>query len=282
MGIPLDPTGALGALNAPPLAPISILFNAGQFVATQINGPKRVVLDTLEVACTLSESIDYDSDVTEFEVEEGAKVSDHRRTSPPVYTISGVVSDTPLPSNLVAQAVAAAAPQLGLALSAAQTAVGLTNDALFTRAAFEKLERLFEKGAETSDGSEATFRIVTKFRTFENMVVKSLKFSRDGGTGLALPFQAVFRQLRFVSTEVGTFQTVAGLQGPNPQGSQGGDKAPAKVADDGKTISRSWVDRNLNGAGDRAERFLDEKLKSLELSNLGVASNGGALTGREL
>lgn len=264
-------------------APLSILFNAGQLALSQIKGPKRVILDTLEVDCTLSESYDFEADVTDFEVEKGSKVSDHRRTAPATFSISGVISDTPLPSDLVTQAVAAAAPQLGLALSAFQTGVGLTADAIFTRDAFNKLERLFQVGRETvgADGiaREGTFSIVTKFRTFENMVVKSLKIARESGTGLVLPFSATFREIRFVESAIGTFQVVPQLQGPNPQGSQGGDAATKKVADDGKTIARRFIDQNLNGAGDRAEAYLKEKLLQKNLSNLGVGS--GSQTGRE-
>src|SRR3954470_5977684 len=89
---------------------LSILFNAAQLAAASLRGPKRIQLDTLEVDCTLSETYAYEADVTEFEVEKGANISDHRRTKPVELTVAGLISDTPLDQDLVTAAVAAAAP----------------------------------------------------------------------------------------------------------------------------------------------------------------------------
>src|SRR4051812_17004552 len=124
----------------------SLLFNAGVLGSRSVGGPKRIQLDTLEVDCTLSEAYAYEADVTDFEVEKGANVSDHRRTKPVEFSISGLISDTPLDVDAPQQAVSTAASRLGLpnpiaqtALSGVQTAQGLlgasvlTSDAIFTK-----------------------------------------------------------------------------------------------------------------------------------------------------
>jgi hypothetical protein len=210
---------------------LAIVFNAAQLALGAVRGPKRIKLDSLqggkpglnyiEVDCTLSESYAYEADVTEFEVETGSNVSDHRRTKPAEFSISGIISDTPLDSNLVEAAVAAAAPALGLAVNAFGTAEKLlAGDATLTREGFRKLEELYQR--------EATFRIETKFRSFENMVVKSLHIQRDSGTGLALPFTATFKEIRFVSTASTTISGPAMLQSPTHLGERGPKEAPDK------------------------------------------------------
>jgi hypothetical protein len=243
---------------------LSILFNAGQFAARALNGPKRIQLDTLEVDCTLSEAYAYEADVTEFEVEKGANVSDHRRTKPVELSIAGLISDTPLDQDVVQEAIAAAAPQLGLAVSALSAAQGLlASDAIFTRDAFNKLERLYQVGREVLDGTErsdGTFSIVTKFRTFDNMVVKSLRISRETGIGMALAFAATFRELRFVETATASVAANPILQSPSSLGSQGGDDASQKLKDDGKTALFRMSDAGLTGGLSRADRFLKDKL----------------------
>lgn len=258
-------------------APLSILFDAAALAIGGLRGPKRLVLDTIEVDCTLNESYDFEAEVTDYEVEKGANVSDHRRLKPFSFSMTGVISDTPIDRDLIGAAIAAASPVLGVATSLLQAAGNLlAGDAIFTRDGFNKLVRLYEVGRETvrtvgglQTRQDGTFTVATKFRSFENMVVQSLRFQRDGQTGRVLPFTATFRQIRFVETQVGQLQAAPQLQGANPLGQQGGDLASGKSIDDGKTALFRYGDMGFHGAIDRADRAIKDRLLLNDLSTLG-------------
>jgi hypothetical protein len=262
-------------------APLSIVFNASQLALSELRKPKKVTLDTLEVDCTLNESHDFEADVTEFEVESGAKVSDHRLLKPVEFTLSGVISDTPLEQDLIGQAFAAASPLLGAAVSAAQAAGNLlAGDAIFTRDGFNKLVRLYEVGRETVkttngqlERQDGTFSIVTKYRTYDRMVVKSLRIQRDKATGLALPFVATFREIRLVDTQSADFQGQSQVDSTKALGDQGGSAAPQKIVDDGKTGAFRYIDNGLGGSLDRADRYLKQQL--LNKGPFGFVNLGG-------
>lgn len=217
------------------MADFSIVFSAGALALSYARRPQLVKLDTLDVDCTLSESISYEAEVTEFEVERGADINDHRRTKPAEISIAGVVSDTPIDKSLIREAVLLAAGRLGLVLSTAETIQNLlAGDALFTRDAFEKLISLYERGAVTP--GDGTFTIVTKYRTYERMTIKSLRFQRDGQTGFVLPFSATFKEMRVVDTSTALLQTPALLQSPASLGSASTDDATPALKTKGKSL----------------------------------------------
>jgi hypothetical protein len=204
--------------------------------------PQRVTLDSFEVDCTLSESIALESEVTEFEVERGANVNDHRRKKSIEFAIAGVVSDTPLGNrDLVKELVTLAAGPLGLAIDGVAAGKALSaGDAVITREAFRKLQQLFDSGS-TGEPGNGTFSIVTRYATFENMVVKSLRFSRDSRTGQALPFTATFKEIRFVATATAKLPI---LQAPKNHGRKG-----TKKASDATTDKASGAIKMLKAAG---------------------------------
>lgn len=242
--------GAQAALRALPKPQPQFVFNA-----TRDPRPQLIKLDAIEVDCTLSESYSYEADVTDFEVEVGSKISDHRRTNPVEFSISGIISDTPFPDESLDQARAQAQANFdgNIAL--------LTDNAVISKNAFNRLEALYQRG--DADDEPVTFSIVTKFRTFDSMVVKSLKISRESGTGLALPFTATFKQIRFVQTATGTIQGDPSLQNTAALGSQGGDEADPALAKKGAdSIAFKTLDGKslFDGALGRANKLADQRL----------------------
>lgn len=207
---------------------VSVIFNAGQAALAHYRKPQRVTVDSFEIDCTLSETHAYDADVTEFEVERGANINDHRRTKPAELSISGLVSDTPFDKDEIRNAVKLAGPALGLALDAVSTAQAiLADDAQITKEAFQKLIDLYENGGAFAQLTEAgpvnltrdgTMTVATKYRTYTGMVIKSLRFERGSRTGRALPFSVTFREIRTVETATAVLTQPAVLQGKNDLG----------------------------------------------------------------
>lgn len=195
---------------------VSILFGAAQLMG---NKPPRVSLDTFTIDCTLTEAIDLEADVSEFEVETGSNISDNRRTKPAEISLAGVVSDTPIgDTSLIAEAVRLAAGPLNIALDAFRGLTSSSGAASISSQAFYKLQSLFEFGSlATEDG---TFTVTTSFRVYDNMVVKSLRFTRDAKTGKALVFTCTLREIRTVTTATTFIFSPAMLQAPTNAGTK--------------------------------------------------------------
>jgi hypothetical protein len=227
-------------LPANPAQGYAVLFNAAAIGQSVLRPPQRVVLDTFQIDCTISESIDYDADVTEFEVETGSNITDNRRTKPLEMSIAGLVSETPLDPNLIIDALQLAAGPLGIAV---RPGVGALSSALFgavsmTSHAFNSLLALYN--------SDATFTISGGPRgSFTNMVVKSLRFTRDAKTGDALAFAATFKEIRTVETATTVINTPAVMQTPQ----NAGQKSTTAASFDPDALYKKTIGPWLDGMG---------------------------------
>jgi hypothetical protein len=245
--------------NAPSGAAFSIIFNAAAAALRRLRTPTRVQLDTITIDCTLNEQHAYDSIITEFEVEQGFNVTDHRVTKPVEFSITGIITETPDNIDTITESAEVAAGLLGNEAAIATQATFealrfsgdplamLSSNAIITRTAFNKLLKLYTDGASAPplDGSTppGVFTIVTKYKVYNNMVVRSITFPRDRRTGDALQFTATFRELRVVQTKSGVF-TIPQAQAPNPLGQMGG--TPVTKPD---PYTKSLLIQTLTGAG---------------------------------
>lgn len=125
-----------------------------------------VKIDGYQIDAALSEDHDFEAEVTEFPVEEGAAVTDHVRLKPIVVTVKGCVSDTPIGS--------VAELREGSNLKPSEEAL------VVLQATYEAKEPV---------------TIETSIKTYENMILESLSIPQDGETGDALLFTATFRQI---------------------------------------------------------------------------------------
>ena len=138
-------------------------------------------IDTLAVDAAITETAQFDAEVSEHPVENGAAIVDHVRPKPVVVRIDGVVSDTPTTSAQVSRASAT----LGGQLDGPQNAPGYADAALAFLLDLRTNPRLVT--------------IDTKRRTYDDMVLTSLTVPEDVKTGDALRFTATFRQVRQVT-----------------------------------------------------------------------------------
>lgn len=159
--------------------------------ATLVYNATPTTLDSLEVDCTVSETHQADVEITEHPVEDSASVSDHMRPKQETVTISGIVTGTPSITG-TSRTVTGTSPQGKEFKFTSSVPEDVANGAL-TRieAARDTLYRIKDGGRLVT--------VVTGVKTYENMGLKSLTITRDGTTGVALHFVAVFVQVKVVS-----------------------------------------------------------------------------------
>lgn len=265
----------------------SIFFNAAAIALRRLRKPTKVTLDTFEIDCTINELHTYDSAVTEFEVEKGFNISDHRFIKPVEFSMTGVISDTPSDLDTIREVSELGAGLIGnqasvltqTAFDAVRTTKNLiAGDAVITRQAFSKLLALYTGGgAQIIDDNVAppgVFVIITKYNTYKNMVVKSLSFPRDRRTGDALQFSATFKQIRIVETKNAEFLTPM-FQSTNPLGTLGGEDPSVPIREKGsilwKNIGEPISPGTLPSWRTRLETYLGHPVEPA-LPNLGVIS----------
>jgi hypothetical protein len=146
-------------------------------LATLVFKTKNVKIDSLVVDCTISESHEASVTVTKHPVEDGAKITDHARPEPVTLTIEGMVSNTPIAS------------------------VFTTGGAIYSAGAQGPVQSAYKMLIDLHDNPRL-IDIVTKLRTYHNMILTSLKIPRDAKTGDVIRFSANFQEIRTVQTQI--------------------------------------------------------------------------------
>lgn len=129
--------------------------------------------------CVLTEDHGFESEVTEYPVENGTAVTDHVRVKPMTLSLEFIVSDTPIGMVDVFRSGAQALENSGLV----ETVTPSDEVIAF-------LLTLQNKREPTT--------VVTSIRTYENMVLESLSLPRDADTGYAVRGTAKFKQVIIV------------------------------------------------------------------------------------
>lgn len=153
----------------------------------------QVWIGELLVDATLSEKHSFTVEVTDFPVERGANIADHRRPKPDQVQIEGVVSNTPIK----------AAP------------LPLDSEHAGQRA-FDYLKRLRDS-AELID-------IITNIDLYEDMSLIDAQMPRDVKTGDAFQFTATFKRIRIVENKTALVVTAAPNGKPKEEKGKDGTK----------------------------------------------------------
>jgi len=127
-------------------------------------------IDGYPIDCVTDERLTYESEVTEFPIENGAPVADHIIAKRPVLELEGVVSDTPI--GAIANDI---------------TRTSLSGSTLPSRDAFDRFVQLHD------DRRKIT--VECSFGKFDDMVLTLLTPTRDKTTLKAFKFTATFRQI---------------------------------------------------------------------------------------
>lgn len=149
--------------------------------------PRRTIqIGSYIIDTSTNEVHTYESDVTEFPVEQGSPISDNIRPKPIVVVITGIVSDTPLPPIAAGRQVVGSNESDG-------------DDSPPSVSALAALIAIRDARQEVS--------ISTAVASYDNMALQSLVIPRDPTTGEALGFTATFKQIVIVTTLRATLRT---------------------------------------------------------------------------
>jgi hypothetical protein len=139
-------------------------------------------IGTIILSATLRETHTHSAEITDYAIEQGGLVSDHRRIAFPSLTIDALYSNIPVTSD-------ASIDENGNIVRQHTDQTDYTWDEVYAQ-----LAELFEQ--------DAVFRVVTIARVYESMHFASLTVTRDQNTGEVLAFSAELRRMTFASSDV--------------------------------------------------------------------------------
>ncbi len=157
---------------------------------TLLYQPFNAIIDNLVLDASVKEEHTADVEVTDHPVEQGSAISDHARPKPEELTIEGVVTNTPLSHLQTRRAVTSEGFSwtTSAAVNAVRGTPGNAEAAYVTLRAMRDTPRLVT--------------IITALRSYDNMVMTSLKVPREGSIGDVCKFEAKFKQVRIVTNAV--------------------------------------------------------------------------------
>jgi hypothetical protein len=198
----------------------------------------------IQFDATLNEQHSRDSAPTMFPVEDGTNISDHINVAPFELTLTGVISDTPLPDTLtkyaqsLGSAVATLAPPLGIVAEGAAYSLYSSYSAQKARntqpsiTAFNQL--LYLQGGNFPSGAKGwpatPFSVLTTYARYNNMVIKSLSFPRDTTTSGQLTVTVALTQIVVVAPQTVNLTNVADANASAGKTLKGEKEARAKNA----------------------------------------------------
>lgn len=157
-----------------------------------------VSIDGYLIDAAETETLTFESDVTEDETESGQNFTDNIKNRADVVSIKGIVTDTPIGDMVRVRAEASAA--------------GLDEDLPFLPSD-EAQARLLKIHTGTN-GRPRPITVQTSRGLFENMALTALEINTDSETGDALFFTASFRKIRIVANELVVIRVAAPQLGP--------------------------------------------------------------------
>lgn len=180
------------------------------------------VVSEIPIDVCKSRTYRYAAQVTDFPVESGASITDHRRKQPAVIDLEGLVSAAPL--------------------VAAGSALGLTGDSTVQAAGAPALLQSAHDALLDVHDKGTLLTIVTDYRTFENMVLESLEITRSKETGKVFEFRATFKQITIVSTSAAALpaSVLKKLKKPRPKVSKD-DKVKARQTQLAKQVTKGKI-----------------------------------------
>jgi hypothetical protein len=137
-------------------------------------------LEYIELDAAIQEQHSGSATVTQFPVETGTNIADHVRQEPDRLRVEGIVSNTPLPS------------QVNVPAGEFNQRAEANEFAFRGPYAYSRLVALLEASVPVT--------ISTELRDYESMVLVSLDVPRDAETGDVLRFMAEFEKVTQVST----------------------------------------------------------------------------------
>jgi hypothetical protein len=130
-------------------------------------------IGAISVDCVINDTFTYESQITDYPVEDGYYIQDNVWRKPFVYTMRGIISDAHIGNSF--------------------DLTELSSSSSPTQDAMDKLISLMDQ--------KILFDIVTSLKIYNNMIFTKFEPTRDSNTGNSLNFNAEFKQLILVSSK---------------------------------------------------------------------------------
>lgn len=176
-------------------------------ISILVNRKTPVEIGAITLDASVSQSHEYVNEITSYPVEEGFDITDNVRQLPETLTIEGLVSNSPIPN-----------------IGSINTSVTQEDNSNRSIVAFQKFLEYMGFPTALQPGQEQTttsndaqlIDIVTKLKTYTNMILKRLTIPRTRTTGNDLFFTAEFQQVHKAISETILIQNVSSLDGRAP------------------------------------------------------------------
>lgn len=162
-------------------------------------------IDFFEFDVTIHESHEYTNIVTEFPVEQGFNISDHALRVPEKLTLTGFVTNAPIPHSRGSMDV----------LLDKSDRVNTALESLLQLAGFDPTGKVSPEIASIRRTPQIV-TVVTGLRSYSNMIITNVSITRDKDTGETLSPVVEMRRLIVALSETVTVQNVSELNGRAP------------------------------------------------------------------
>jgi|WetSurMetagenome_2_1015567.scaffolds.fasta_scaffold156986_2 hypothetical protein len=163
-------------------------------------------IDFFEFDVTLHESHEYTNIVTEFPVEQGYNISDHVLRTPEKLTLSGFVTNSPIPHSRGSLKV----------LLDRSDRVNTALESLLQLAGFDPAGKVSPEIANIRRVPQVV-TVVTGLRSYSNMIITNVVMTRDKDTGESLSPVVEMRRIIVALSETVLIQNVSELNGRAPR-----------------------------------------------------------------
>ncbi len=163
-------------------------------------------IDFFEFDATIHESHEYTNIVTEFPVEQGYNISDHVLRVPEKLTITGFVTNSPIPHSRGSMNV----------LLDHSDRVNAALESLLQLSGFDPAGKLSSEVSNIRRVPQVV-TVVTGLRSYANMVITNIVMTRDKDTGETLSPVIEMRRLIVALSETVIVQNVSELNGRAPR-----------------------------------------------------------------
>lgn len=174
-------------------------------IALMLNTKSPGKIDYFEFDATVHESHEYTNIVTEFPVERGFNISDHAIRVPEKLTITGFVTNSPIPHSRGSVSV----------LLERGDRINDALESLLQIAGFDPAGKLSEEVAAIRRAPQVV-TVVTGLRSYSSMVITNIVIDRDKSSGSSISPTIEMRRLVVVYSETIIVQNVSELNGKAP------------------------------------------------------------------
>jgi len=188
-----------------------ITGGSGGVEVAQVEGAEKLKLQLVS-----SEQHQWEVELTENAVEDGAPVTDHAKAKPDMLVVEGLFSDAPISLIDLASMTFEGGSRIANAIS-------------------------FFRGLRDS---RTVIKITTGYQVYESMMCVGVTLTKSSQAGKSLPIKVSFKEIRFVGTEtVDAFDIAKGIASKAKNLGKQATSTPTEAVNDGSlgSILSRWT-----------------------------------------